>query len=437
MVAFGRLPARYRVVVAVLVGEKFFAAVQGLYHVRGKIVRRIFERCEGVEHKHGGEHRAVFVVRRYLAGVPFLDLVGGAYLEPVLDVVLGVDGCGKTAVAVSVAADNTVVIHIGQRQIVVAAFVAVGEREVVALHVAGFKCFVDPRCVGHAVPVEKHLVEGEGVGFGHILDVLLGVEHLGYFGNAFGGVLEVVGDLALAGFAALCGDEHHAVACLGTVDCCGGGVFKHFDRCDVVGVEAADVAQTHTVDNIKRVGRHVRRVAAHAHRRRRAGSVGGRHDLYACGLALKGGLRIYNRAVLYVLGLYLRDGACYGAFFLHAVAYYHYFVEGLVVFLQYYVEGAVDGLEVLRHIANIGEIDCGSGGYDDGVFAVDVGCGANAGGVFAGGDADTYQRFVVLVGDCAAYCPFGLCHRQWQAQYEHGCDKQQSANCLFHNLVMI
>ena len=48
------------------------------------------------------------------------------------------------------------------------------------------------------------------------------------------------------------------------------------------------------------------------------------------------------------------------------------------------------------------------------------------------------RGFVVLVGDCAALLSFGsVAIAGGRHSYEHGCDKQQSANCLAHNLVMI
>ena len=361
------------VVVAVLVLEQGLTVVQGGKHVHRQVVGSIDVGSERVHQEHRRQQAAVLVAFGHRTGVVFLQLVGGAHFQPGFDFIFAVDGGGQAFVGVGIALDDTVVVQIRQREVVVALRVAVGESNVVFLHRARLEGHVGPRCVGHTVPVAQQVVAREDVAFGHVVDVLLGVEHLRNPGQRLPRILEVVGQLAVAGRSFLGGDQHNAVTGLGTVDGGRRSVLQHLHRRNVVGVDTADAAQAHAVDNIERVGRYVRRETAHAHRRRRTRSGRGLDDLHAGRLALQGRLRIGDRTVLHVFGLHLRDGARHRALFLHAVAHYHDIVQPGALFLKRDVQFAANGGDCLLHITDVGEQQGGALVHHNRIFAVYIG----------------------------------------------------------------
>ena len=125
----------------------------------------------------GSQHTAVFVVGRNGATVVFLNLVGGTHLQPRLNFVFAVDGGGQTFVNVSVAFHDTVVVKVSQREVVVPFFVAVGEGDVVLLHLAVLEYLIRPRGIGNTVPISQQVVLCISFRFHHVVDILLGIHH--------------------------------------------------------------------------------------------------------------------------------------------------------------------------------------------------------------------------------------------------------------------
>ena len=118
----------------------------------------------------------------------------------------------------------------------------------------------------------EHLVHPVGVVFrihdvlscaGHVGLVLRRIHHLGRTAKALDGILEVVGDLSLAGLARLGGDEDDTVAAFCSVDGCRSAVLEHLHRRDVRRFERRDVIGAKTIDNVERVSLAVRRYTTH------------------------------------------------------------------------------------------------------------------------------------------------------------------------------
>ena len=118
-------------------------------------------------------------------------------------------------------------------------------------HVSMSEGYVRPLRVGLAVPVGVDEVLCEEVTLQHVLLVLLGVQHCGNLCNGLIRPLEVVGDLTHACLTFLGGNQHNTVTSLSTVDSGRGSVLQDFHRGDHVRIEAADVAQTNTIYNVK------------------------------------------------------------------------------------------------------------------------------------------------------------------------------------------
>ena len=361
---------------------------QGL-HVGGQVVGAVYGSRQGVHHQHGRQGAAVGVLAGDAAHIVLLNLVGRPHLQPRLDLVVGVDAGGHAAVVVVVAHDDTVVVQIGQREVVAAAVTAAGKGEVVLLHLAVLEDGVHPVGVRHAVPVGldgshgndrlRQVTVGIRIKGCHVVHILLRVHQFRDAGDGLRGKLEVVGNLRLSGTSFLRGDEDDTVTGLGTVDGSRCSILQHLHGLDVVGVDARDVAQAHAVHHIQRVGCHVGRVTAHADGRCFARAAGSGDELHAGRLALQGLGGGGDGAVLHVFGFHLRDGARHRAFLLHAVADDHHLVQRLGVFLQGDVQRAGHGLVLLRDVTHIREYQRGSRLHADGIVAVDVRDGAMTG----------------------------------------------------------
>ena len=155
-----------------------------------------------------------------------------AYLQPVVDVVFTVDVAGKALVEILVTCHDAIVARVVERHVEVAFVVTVLEVDAVLLH-QGFLehgiapvsvCSVPEACVVGA----KSLV---------IVDVLLGVHHLGLAAHALDGPLSTVRDFALSCLAALGGDHDDTVAGLCTVDGCRSSILEHLHALYVIGVD--------------------------------------------------------------------------------------------------------------------------------------------------------------------------------------------------------
>ena len=117
------------------------------------------------------------------------------------------------------------------------------------LHVSVIEGHIRPGRVRHTVPVLQQVVLGEDVTLVHILDILLGVQHLWDAGQTLVGKHKVVGNLTLSGLTFLSGDEYHTVTSFGTVDSGRGCILQDFHRGDGAGVDTTDITQAHTINN--------------------------------------------------------------------------------------------------------------------------------------------------------------------------------------------
>ena len=186
---------------------------------------------------------------------------------------------------------------------------------------------------GGLAHVEVHLVLDVHVllgiqEFGHLLDVLYTIE-------------TVVSDRHIAGLALLGGNEDNTVGTTGTVNGAGCGVLEDVDALDVGGVQGADAAAGHAVDDVEGFigtdGTHT----ADVHIVTRAGLAGFAHDAHTGGGGLHGAQGVGGVQFGEVVTLYLHRGAGNEFLLLGTVTHHHHFFQKLAVFLKHHVEDSL------------------------------------------------------------------------------------------------
>ena len=179
---------------------------------------------------------------------------GDTDLDPVVDLVVGVDLTGQTVVDILVAGDDTVVLEGSQGDVEVAPVVAALESDGVTLHMSGLEHIVGPVHVGMSVILE--LLAGSCTCKHHIVHPVLGVHDIQESGDVLERVLIVVehASASLLGGSGLGGDEDDAVTCLDTVDGGGCGILQNLHGGDVLGIEVIDAPDLQTVDDHQRTG---------------------------------------------------------------------------------------------------------------------------------------------------------------------------------------
>ena len=115
---------------------------------------------------------------------------GDTDLDPVVDLVVGVDLSGQAVVDILVAGDDTVVLERRQGDVEVAPVVAALESDGVALHVSGLEHVVGPVHVGMSVIFE--LLAGSSTCKDHVVHPVLGVHDIQQPGDVLKRMLIVV-----------------------------------------------------------------------------------------------------------------------------------------------------------------------------------------------------------------------------------------------------
>ena len=307
-------------------GQDVEAVVQHHLHIfrdrtGAAAAQRRRERIQGKHRRHDGEivaaHGAEVVGR-----LPDLEGVGRAHLEPVLDLVVGVQLEVGALERVAVAVHHAVIVQEGNGRVVGAAVVGSLDAERVALGRAARKHEVEPVGVDLAVPVLVDGGLGEGAGAFHEVDILPGVQDLGMDAEFLDGVTSVVEDLSVTLLARLGGDDDDAVTGLGAVNGGRGGVLEDFDALDILRVHRAQAGDLQTVDDVQRIAGviGVRRDTADTDGTDGTGISGGGDDLDTGRLARESGGDIVDGAVFQRLAPDGSDGAGDVALLLDAVA---------------------------------------------------------------------------------------------------------------------
>ena len=323
-------------------------------------------RGQRIEGDHAVEGGSVATLGNALGG-PSLDGVVGTDLQPLEDVVVGVNLSGETLVDISVTTDDTVLVHVVEGGEVVTVLVTAGEGEGVLLAPAGLDVGADPVSVDEAavsigsVPVAELAV--------HIVLTVLEsdvTEHvLAVHERALGVVLQSglggVGHGSPAFFTALGGHEHDTVTGLSTVDGGGGGVLQDLDGLDHGRIQVLDAAHLQTVHDVQRLDLGgiggVGGITADADLRTfTRGAV--RQNVDTGGLALEGGGRIDGGQVLDGVTAHRGNSTGEVALLLDTITDDDGFVNEFGVFDEDEAEvGPVTGSDRLIGITDAGDIN--------------------------------------------------------------------------------
>ena len=335
-----------RIELIIVVGPVHGVAVfVGVAHARGHFAGAVeVDGRERVDDEGSEEGSAVLVRASDVGFLIVLDGGVGAYLEPRLDLVVGVDLRGEALVHILVSLRHTVLVHVVEREIVGSAVVSALRSDGVAAGDALSVEDVGPVGVGDTVPesaADELLTGAELAGLVLPVDELLGVEDFGAVGEGRNGVLVVVEHPSvLALGAGLGGDEDDSVACLGAVDGGGGCVLEDLHGLDHFRVEVLDVVNLEAVydEEGSEAGAGVGGDTADADMGAFTGGAGVGVDLDAGRLSLEGRSGVGDRAVGEVLRADRCDRAGEVGLALHAVSDHDgLFYEFIVLF-----EGEVD-----------------------------------------------------------------------------------------------
>ena len=330
-------------------------------------------RGQRVDGDHGVQHGAVAVAEGL--AVPLLDGVVGGDVEPLEELVIGVDLCGQTLIDILLAHEDTVVVEVVEGGEEVALVVAALEGDAVLLAPAGLERRLVPVVVNAvvAVGIQQVLIEVADVGL--VVDVFLGAEDLGLLAEGLQGEAAVVGHGRVSFLAGLGGDEDDAVTCLRTVDGGGGGILEDLHGLDHGRIEVLDVVHLQAVHDEERSDvAGVGGVTADTDISTGTRSTGGVDDLDTGGLALEGGGGIRRGTVLQVVRTYGSHGAGQVTLPLHAVTDDHGLFQHLGILLEDDVVGGLVGdREGLGLVTDALHVHGGPGGDGQGESTVDVG----------------------------------------------------------------
>ena len=304
-------------------------------------------------------------------------------------VVVRADGQAVVVRLSEVTADDTLLVEVAQRQVVVALLRGAADADVV-LRDGGIVIEEQVLPVGaeahDLVAIGIDNVVGVHVERSHAVLHLALVLQDGIVGGTGDVALlpgrlpargEVVVDLGLAYLTLLRGDQNNAIGSAGTVDGTRCSVLQHFDALDVLGVDALHTVLVggHAVYNIKRFGVVDGADTADADERLRAGLARGRGHLYASGHTLQGILGTQARLAFQVVGRDLGNRGRDDALLLHAVADDDHVGQRLLVFLQRDGHAAA-GRHLLRQEADVAHHQRGTAVDPQRELAIVVGDGA-------------------------------------------------------------
>ena len=420
---------------ALFVGQEHLALLEIVEDEVGFLALLVHDRGHRVELEGCQDSGAVVGTLGDAAGLVVFHLVVGLDVQPGLEFPGGVHHARHAVVHIGVAHEHTVVVQVGTRDVEASLVVAGLEGQVVVVHEGILIGSAEPVGVGLLVPLAVHVVEADGAFLEVVLEELLGVHHLRGLAEALGRQLIGIADLALA-LAFAGGDHHHAVTGLSTVDGGGGTVLQDLHRLDVVRVDAGDGTGESTVHHIQRVGVVVGGNTADTDSRRGTRAGGRSEGLHTGGLALQGGLRRGDRTVGDIFRFDLGDSAGDVGFLLDTVTHDDGFLEHFGVGEQLDVEGhGLFGHEGLCLEADVRELDDGTCRDGDGIHTVEVGGHAVRGSLLD--DADTHERFVVIVNDLSGERHLGLCVQRPADQKGQAGERQSLKEGFSHKICFL
>ena len=133
-----------------------------------------------VELQYGSQQAAILIIGGDTPYVVFFYLVGGSHFQPWLDFIFRVDSSSQALISIGISFHDTIIVQIGQGEIIVPSVAAVSKCNVMLLHAAVFKSHIGPGRIGHTVPVLQQIIFREGIRLYHVVYVLFNTQHLGH-----------------------------------------------------------------------------------------------------------------------------------------------------------------------------------------------------------------------------------------------------------------
>ena len=318
-------------------GRRGHAAVVGRFplgaHRGGHVVKTgDIGRGQRVDGDDRVEERLITVGQRL--GAPLLHRGVAGDVEPVEELVIGIELCGEALVDILLAFDDTVVVEDAQCcedvSLVVAALYGddVLYTPTVVEHLfipVGILPMVVVRLQERVGDVAQILVIG---------DILGCVEEVGFLAKTLVDCFQRVADMSLAATvgAVSSSDQHHAVTSLGTIDSSRSGILQHLHRLDERRIEVLDVVDLQTINDEQRSVVTIGTVATHTNL-----GTGSRRttvdDLHTSDLALQGCTCVARGEILDSVATHGGHSTGQVALLLHTITDDDDIVECTVVFL--------------------------------------------------------------------------------------------------------
>ena len=318
-------------------GRRGHAAVVGRFplgaHRGGHVVKTgDIGRSQRVDGDNRVEERLIAVGQRL--GAPLLHRGVAGDVEPVEELVIGIELGGEALVDILLALDDTVVVEDAQCCEDVSLVVAALHSNVMLHAPTVVEHLFIPVGVLTIVVVRLQERVGDVAQIFVIGNILRCVEEVGFLAKTLVDCFQRVADMSLAATvgAVSSSDQHHAVTSLGTIDSSRSGILQHLHRLDERRIEVLDVVDLQTINDEQRSVVTIGTVATHTDlgTSTRRTTV---DDLHTCDLALQGSTGIGRGEVLDGVAAHRSHGTGQVALFLHTITDDHHIIERPVVFL--------------------------------------------------------------------------------------------------------
>ena len=223
----------------------------------------------------------------------------------------------------------------------------------------------------------------------HHVHILFGVERFWHLVYVLPAHVSVVTYLYLAFLTLLGGDEDHTICSRRTIDSSRSSILEHVDTLDVGRVEGVDVAASHTVDDVDRIGAAVGTCTTDIDLESIARLTGIGLDGHTRSLALESAEHLCGVEFGNVLTLHLQSGTSDEFFLLHAITHDHNFIEHVGVFGEGDAESAlVAHRNFLCGVTNVGNHKHSTRLHIESELTVEVGNRSVAGAFLHDGSPD-------------------------------------------------
>ena len=318
-------------------GRRGHAAVVGRFplgaHRGGHVVKTgDIGRSQRVDGDNRVEERLIAVGQRL--GAPLLHRGVAGDVEPVEELVIGIELGGEALVDILLALDDTVVVEDAQCCEDVSLVVAALYGDVVLYTPTVVEHLFIPVGVLTIVVVRLQERVGDVAQILVIGNILRCVEEVGFLAKTLVDCFQRVADMGrttTVGTIAR-GNQHHTITGLSTIDSSGSGILQHLHRLDQRGIEILDVVDLQTVNDQQRSIVTIGTVATHTDlgTSTRRTTV---DDLHTSDLALQGCTCVARGEILDSVATHGGHSTGQVALLLHTITDDDDIVECTVVFL--------------------------------------------------------------------------------------------------------